>query len=207
VLILARHGRTEANAQRLLLGRKDIPLDLLGAQQAEASGAALARTIKPVRIIASPLQRTRATAEAIAASCGGDVEVVVDDQWIEVDYGIYDGQPLADIPHEVWQHWLSDLTWVPPEGESLAQLGTRVRAACEALAEEAAENDIVVVSHVSPIKAAVAWSLGMDDQASWRMFCDVASISRIRTGAANPVLVSFNETSHLDGIALREEPR
>ena len=207
MLILARHGRTEANAQRLLLGRKDIGLDPLGVQQAAASGTVLGRGDKPVRIVASPLQRTRATAEAIAAGCGGDVEVVLDERWIEVDYGIYDGQPLADIPHEVWQHWLTDMSWVPPDGESLADLGARVREACNALAAEAAERDIVVVSHVSPIKAAVAWALGMGDQAAWRMFCDVASISRIRTHGANPVLVSFNETAHLDGVGLPEQSR
>lgn len=198
MLILARHGRTEANAQRLLLGRKDVPLDDLGALQAAASGAAL-EALCPTRIISSPLLRTRATAEAISAACGG-IPVELDEQWLEVDYGIYDGSPLADIPHEVWQHWRTDMGWVPPEGESLASVGARVRDACDALAAQAATEDIVVVSHVSPIKAAVAWALGMGDEASWRMFCDVASVSRIRTSGGDPTLVSFNETAHLHGL-------
>lgn len=202
MLILARHGRTTANAQRLLLGRMDIPLDEFGAVQAAASGTTLAAALAhPTRIVTSPLGRTRATAEAISAACGG-VEVVVDDRWIEVDYGVYDGQPLAEVPHEVWQHWRSDPGWRPPEGESLAELGERVRSACEELANDAAEGDVVVVTHVSPIKAAVAWALGMGDEAAWRMFIDVASISRIRTrDNGHPTLVSFNETSHLAGLA------
>lgn len=199
MLILARHGRTEANAQRLLLGRKDVPLDELGARQAAASGTALGRGAAPARIIASPLARTRATAEAISAACGG-VPVELDERWLEVDYGIYDGSPLADIPHEVWQHWRNDMDWTPPEGESLGALGARVRSACAALAADAAEADVVVVTHVSPIKAAVAWGLGMGDDAAWRMFVDVASISRVRTGTGDPTLVSFNETAHLDGL-------
>jgi len=51
----------------------------------------------------------------------------------------------------------------------------------------------VVVSHVSPIKAAAAWALGAGDGVAWRMHLDLASVCRIRTGARPPVLVSFNE--------------
>lgn len=194
MLILARHGRTTANAQRLLLGRMDLPLDELGEEQARAVGAALG-PLAPVRIVASPLLRTRTTAEAIAARCGMSVEL--DDRFLEVDYGEYDGAPLAEVPHEVWQHWRTDIGWVPPGGESLAAVGERVRAACADYAEEAAERDVVVVTHVSPIKAAVAWALATGDEAAWRMFCDVASISRVRTTGGSPTLVSFNETGHL----------
>lgn len=196
MLIFARHGRTTANAQRLLLGRMDLPLDELGETQALAVGAALgASETSPVRIVASPLLRTRATAEAIAQRCGLTVEF--DERFLEVDYGEYDGAPLAEVPHEVWQHWRTDIGWVPPGGESLAAVGERVRLACQDYAEEAAEHDVVVVTHVSPIKAAVAWALATGDEAAWRMFCDVASITRVRTTGGTPTLVSFNETAHL----------
>jgi broad specificity phosphatase PhoE len=197
VLILARHGRTSANAQRLLLGRMDLPLDATGLQQADAVGAALANSVTlPLRVIASPLGRAMETARAVARACGvADIET--DDRWIEVDYGDFDGEPLADVPGEVWQHWRSDSAWTPPNGESLADVGVRVRAACEELLAAAAVADIVVVSHVSPIKAAVAWAVGTGDQAAWRLFCDVASISRVRTTGDQPTLVSWNETAHL----------
>ncbi|MEY2473715.1 MAG: alpha-ribazole phosphatase [Actinomycetota bacterium] len=195
MLILARHGRTTANAQRLLLGRLDLPLDEVGLQQAAAVGGALAQT-KPVRVIASPLGRALETARAVAQACGV-AEIETDERWTEVDYGDFDGEPLADVPGEVWQHWRSDSAWTPPNGESLADVGVRVRAACEELAEDAAQSDIVVVSHVSPIKAAVAWAVGTGDQAAWRLFCDVASISRVRTTGDQPTLVSWNETAHL----------
>ncbi|MEY2418219.1 MAG: alpha-ribazole phosphatase [Actinomycetota bacterium] len=195
MLILARHGRTTANAQRLLLGRLDLPLDEVGLQQAAAVGRALAE-IKPARVIASPLGRALETARAVAQACGV-TEIETDERWIEVDYGDFDGEPLADVPGEVWQHWRSDSAWTPPNGESLADVGVRVRAACEELANDAAQSDIVVVSHVSPIKAAVAWAVGTGDQAAWRLFCDVASISRVRTTGDQPTLVSWNETAHL----------
>jgi broad specificity phosphatase PhoE len=51
---------------------------------------------------------------------------------------------------------------------------------------------------VSPIKAAVCWALGTDERASWRMRLGLASITRIDGGQDRaPLLLSFNETSHL----------
>ncbi len=74
-------------------------------------------------------------------------------------------------------------------------------AACEELSAEAARSDVVVVSHVSPIKAAVTWALGGGPELSWRLSLGVASITRISTGGpVGPALVSFNETAHLAGL-------
>ncbi len=70
----------------------------------------------------------------------------------------------------------------------------RVRQACDELWPEAVDDDIVVVTHVSPIKAAVAWALGVGDETSWRMFVDLASVSRIGVGRSGPSLRTFNET-------------
>ena len=197
MLILARHGRTEANAQRLLLGRADVALDDHGRAQAAALGAALAVSA-PALIVTSPLVRCRATADAIAAATSATVEV--DERWIEVDYGEFDRTPLTDVPHAVWEHWRTDIDWQPPGGESLAEVGKRVRAACDELAARAGDVDLVVVTHVSPIKAAVAWALGVHDDVAWRLYCEVASLSRIRVGPQMPTLVSFNETSHLEAL-------
>jgi broad specificity phosphatase PhoE len=66
-MILARHGQTAANAQKLILGRADLPLTDLGRQQAAALARALAQ---PARVIASPLRRARETAEALAPEFG-----------------------------------------------------------------------------------------------------------------------------------------
>ena len=73
-----------------------------------------------------------------------------------------------------------------------------MRAACEDLAEEAATTDIVVVTHVSPVKAAVAWALGVGDEIAWRLFVAPASITRISTAGPRRSLHSFNQTAHLD---------
>ena len=191
MLIIVRHGRTEANAQGLLLGRLDPPLDAEGRRQA----AAVAATLEGVdRIVSSPLARTRETAALISAST--DTPVEIDDRWIELDYGEFDGVPLVDIPPATWSSWRSDASFCPPGGESLVALSGRVRGALDELAAEALDTNIVVVSHVSPIKAAVIWALGVDEEVTWRMFLAPASITRIGV-QRGPVLQTFNETAHL----------
>jgi broad specificity phosphatase PhoE len=187
-LFLARHGRTAANASGLLLGRADAELDDVGRVQA----AALAPVVSsPVRVVSSPLMRCRET----AATFGVPVEI--DERWIELDYGEWDQQPLTAIPAEVWARWRTDLDLRPPGGETLRELGIRVRAACDSLVDDARDADVVVVSHVSPLKAALAWTLDVGDELAWRLHVTPGSLSRVAIRPHGPVLLSFNETAHL----------
>ncbi|MDQ6782669.1 MAG: histidine phosphatase family protein [Actinomycetota bacterium] len=189
MLFLVRHGRTAHNATHRLLGRLDLPLDELGQRQAQALGT-IDDLSHAARVISSPLARARQTAKRLGPP------LTIDDRWVEMDYGIYDGLPLAEVPTEIWDRWLSDPAWRPEGGESHLDLDRRVRAACQDLYAEALDGDVVVVSHVSPIKAAVAWALGVGVEASWRMRLDTAAICRIGPGPSGPSLLTFNETGH-----------
>src|SRR5262249_60099478 len=97
-----------------------------------------------------------------------------------------------EVRDDVWRRWRADPAFVPAGGESLSALGRRVRAACEELAHESAQHDVVVVTHVSPIKAAIAWALDAGDEIAWRMFVRDGSVARIRVDPAGPILFSFN---------------
>jgi broad specificity phosphatase PhoE len=189
MLHVVRHGRTSVNARGLLLGRDDPPLDETGREQAKAIARAIPRVD---RVVASPLRRAQETAAAFGCA------VETDERWIELDYGEWDGRPLLDVPVETWAAWRADVSFRPPGGETLLELGDRVRVACNDLAAAATDTSIVVVSHVSPIKAAVAWALGQGDELSWRLFVAPGSISRIDVRDGRTVLASFNETAHLD---------
>lgn len=191
MLILVRHGRTAANAAGLLQGRKDNPLDDVGELQAAAVGAA----VGPVDlVVSSPLRRARQTAAAFGA------EVRIDDRFVELDYGEWEARPVADVAAESWVAWRDDPDFRPPGGETLRELGRRVRQGLDDLAPEAAERRIAVVCHVSPIKAAVAWALGVGDEITWRMWVGPASVSEIGVNEGRPSLRSFNQSAHLDGI-------
>ncbi|MGH9054821.1 MAG: histidine phosphatase family protein [Acidimicrobiales bacterium] len=188
MLYLVRHGRTTHNASGRLLGRMDVPLDDVGRRQAEALGR-VPWLHQASRVVTSPLARARET----AAVLGPPVEV--DERWTELDYGTYDGMPLDEVP-DLWRSWSRDVSFTPEGGESLAAVGVRVREACEALWADATRSDVVVVTHVSPLKAAAAWAIGAGDEVAWRMFVDVASVSCVGAGRMGPALRSFNETHH-----------
>lgn len=196
MIVVVRHGRTAANAGGLLLGRADPPLDDEGARQAAALATACT-ALDIGRIVTSPLGRCNQTAAAIAAGVSAMPAIEVDERWIELDYGELDGRPISEVSAATWAAWRSDVGWRPPGGESLASLGARVREACEGLVDEASGRDVVVVSHVSPIKAAVAWALGVGDETAWRMWVGPASITRIGVAGGRPSLRTFNETAHL----------
>ena len=192
MLHVIRHGRTEANAAGLLLGHLDPELDEVGERQA----LAVARAVGTVdRVVCSPLLRTRRTAEAFSVGDGSPVEV--DERWIEMDYGEFDGRPLAEVSLETWEAWRADIDWAPPGGESHRALGLRVRAALDDLFEASRTSEIVVVTHVSPIKAALAWVLGVGGVAVWRTFVAPASVMTVGAGPAGPSLRGFNDTAHL----------
>ena len=144
----------------------------------------------------SPLRRALDTAELLALA----PPVTVDARWIEVDYGEFEGQPLGGIPAEVWRRWQRDRDFRPEGGETLAEVDRRVAAACEDLfaadgaGARRADGDVVVVSHVSPIKAAVAWALGTVDL-YWRLHLRTASVTRIGWNRDAPILHGFNEVA------------
>lgn len=190
-MYVVRHGRTEANAGGLLLGRADPALDEVGRHQAAQLAAALPIGAK---IVSSPLGRCVETAEVI----GGGSSPELDERLIELDYGDFDLQPLSEISAETWAQWRADPDFRPPGGESLSELATRVGAALDELAPIAADGDVVIVTHVSPIKAALAWALGAGIGVSWRSFVAQASITVIGIADRGPSLRCFNSEAHLD---------
>ena len=189
MLVLVRHGRTEANAARKLQGLLDLPLDDVGHAQAAGVAGWLGT---PDRVISSPLVRARQTAEAFG------IPYEVDDRWVELDFGSLDGVPLAEVDDEIWTTWRSDPHYRVGGGETMQEMHDRVVAAAEELLVDARDKMIVVTSHVSPIKAAVTWALGVDVNVGWRCHLDQASVCRILAGPNGPVLLGYNETRRPD---------
>ena len=194
LLTLVRHGQTAANAQNLLQGHINHPLDEVGFAQVSLLGGALQKIAPVSRVISSPLLRAQQTAQAIAKGLSQHIEVETDPRWIELNYGDFDGQPVSSVSPEQWATWRTDEHFRPPQGETLAELSVRVHDAIEALLADSVSSHIVVVSHVSPIKAAVAWALGVGVEVSWRTALDRASMTTVRLDAKHPALKTFNVT-------------
>jgi alpha-ribazole phosphatase len=184
VLYLVRHGRTHANAEGLIQGRLDPPLDDTGRRQAEA----IAKLIGDVdEVIASPLLRAQETATFFGRP------VSTDERWIELAYGEYEGVPIGEVPPSIWQTWKTNAMFATKGGESFGALNARVRSASDELAARIGDKNVVVVSHVSPVKAAVAWALNAGPEIMFRCHLSQASLCRVDIGRFGPMLISFNE--------------
>jgi probable phosphoglycerate mutase len=191
MLAFVRHGETLDNRDGRLLGRSNPPLTPKGRLQARAVATALVADA-PITVYTSPLGRAVQTAGFIAHACGA--EVVVDERLIEIDYGAWERRPLAEVPRDA-ASVSSDPAASFPEGESLVDVAHRVVPFCEEMLSR--DGLVVAVTHVSPVKAAVAWALGVGDEIAWRTHLSLASVTRLGERRGQPFLLTFNETAHL----------
>jgi probable phosphoglycerate mutase len=197
--VLLRHGQTALSPERRFAGRGDIPLTETGVRQAEAAAQRLAARGGIDAIVTSPLQRARVTADAVAAATGAPV--VVDDAWMELDFGEWEGLSYAEAA-ERWPAemaaWLRDSVTAPPGGESLTAAARRVLPALGRVLEQPRAT-VVVVSHVTPMKIVLRHALLAPPPALRRMHLDVASLCEIDWyDEGLGVVRSFNDTGHLD---------
>jgi len=113
-----RHGETTWNAAHMTQGQMNSPLSERGRAQAEAAAEALKD--EPIeRIIASPLDRARHTAEAVARAKGMEVET--DPNLMECHLGDHQGKP-----HGPFLRMFFDDAYIPPNGETFTQFRDRV---------------------------------------------------------------------------------
>ena len=197
--ILVRHGRTEGNVRRVLVGRSDIPLDTLGERQAEAVGAYLATQHRPDVVISSPLIRAHNTARAIAARYG--LPISFDDEIMELNFGAYEGFSLEEITAQdpvfaatfgIVEH---DRQW--PEGELLSAFHTRVMSAFLRLASTHIDQTVVVVSHGGVLGSLAAQLLGTHPNDWVRFQIQNCSVSHVEFGPQGSVIHCLNEIHHL----------
>ena len=85
-----RHGVTDHNKARLILGQADIPLNDEGRRQARRAAEICARLPALTLILASPLSRALETAEIIAERIGRPIRVI--DALKERNWGCLQGQ-------------------------------------------------------------------------------------------------------------------
>jgi broad specificity phosphatase PhoE len=157
VILLARHGETDANVPpERVMGWHDPPLNGRGREQA----AALARAVEGEGLAAvwsSHLRRARETAETVADALG--LEAHVDDRLAESRRGRWEGRLLTDIERDepgAWRAWMRagpDFRF-PGGGESLTQHQARVLAALGDVATGVLPA--LVVCHGGSIRAAFA---------------------------------------------------
>ena len=198
--LLLRHGQTELSVDRRYSGRGNPALTDLGRRQAEAAAQYLGHRGGIAAVVTSPLQRAYDTAAAAAKVLG--LDVTIDDDLIETDFGAWEGLTFAEAAErdpDLHRRWLRDTSLAPPEGESFDSAAERVGRARARIITEHAGETVLVVSHVTPIKTLLRMALDGGPNILYRIHLDLASLSIAEfypDGAASVRLV--NQTAYLD---------
>jgi probable phosphomutase (TIGR03848 family) len=198
-VILVRHGRTTANASGVLAGRTPgVHLDETGRQQAAAAAERLSG-LTLARIVSSPMERCKETAQALAKVQAIRPRVRVDKGLTECDYGDWQGRALKDLVKErLWKVVQSQPSAVEfPGGETMRAMQERAVDAVrrhDALvtAEHGPHAVWVAVSHADVIKSVLADALGTHLDLFQRLHVDPASLSVVSYTDVRPFVLCVN---------------
>lgn len=209
-LILVRHGRTALTESHKISGGDGDDPDLSSAGRGDAAAAASViqqlgrdgrwKHIPPVSaVVASPMNRTRQTAEAIAAPLG--IAISLNENLREIGFGDWDGltnEQVAEETPEALAAWQGSYTVAPPNGESLEDFDQRINRARQQIVKEFSGKTVVVVAHVMPVRGFIKWALDAGESAYWRPQVAPCSITIIRVwGDSAAEVLATNITSHL----------
>lgn len=199
-LILLRHGVTDFTVGGRLDGRggSDPELNAKGLAQANKAAAALGELVTgPVTVVTSSLARARRTGAAAANVLG--VEPILDADWDEQAFGVWDGLSFA----EIGERYPGDPARMRVEedfrvdgGETHLELSTRIDAARERAVAHG--GTVVVATHRMPILVVLRSLLGLSFGHAWLLAADPASLTEIEVYADGSASVAYtNDTHHL----------
>ncbi|HEX8418785.1 MAG TPA: histidine phosphatase family protein [Sphingomonas sp.] len=190
--LLIRHA-AHVHLDKIFSGRlSGVPLSDVGRAQADRLGVAASRE-RLDRILCSPLDRTRQTADAVAAAHGLAAEP--DDALVEIDMGDWTGRELGSFVDEpAWTAWNTERgTARIPGGETMAEAQARIVALLDRVAATDDGRTVAIVSHADMIRGAVAHALGLPLDNLLRFDVGPASVTRIVWGDWGARLMSLNE--------------
>ncbi|MHB8320004.1 MAG: histidine phosphatase family protein [Acidimicrobiales bacterium] len=203
IVLLVRHGTT-ATTGKVLPGR-------LGGLHLSEKGKGEAQTVaericeldrKPCAVYASPLERTKETANSISRALG--VRTRVDRALLEPDVGSWAGQEIKSVAKDPRWEMLqrNPARFRFPEGESIAELSARMNDAVSSLVSRHAGETIVVVSHADTIKVAVANAAGAPLDLFQRFMIAPCSVSALAFVKCVPSVLCVNSTGSLADLRL-----
>jgi alpha-ribazole phosphatase len=197
-LLLVRHAATAWTAQGRFQGQTDVPLSPHGHRQV----ADLARRLRTETIhvlYASDLQRAWETAQAVATPHA--LRVQPEPRLREMAFGRWEGLTYAEMRQRdatglaAWER--DQLHIAPPGGETLLQLSERVRAAYTSIVSAGQDKTVGLVAHGGSLQVLLCLALGLPPQAYWQFAMAPASLSELCVYEHGAILISLNETHHL----------
>lgn len=173
ILDLLRHASTGRDGH--LDGRTDPALEDGSTEALRARYA----TLGWERVLSSPRQRALATAQALAQPRG--LAVIDDEEWEELDFGDWDGQPLHELPMQQLQAFhLDPHANPPPHGERWGHFERRIVRGLHRLLDEPAPPSTLIVSHGGPLRMVLSQVCGMPMAMCWALRIDHGTRLQLR---------------------------
>ena len=193
-IVIVRHAESQANRDGYWNGRTDGPLSEEGRLSLDPLGKRLANRAFD-RVISSPLERTRATAESFADS------YEIDERFIEIDLGEWEGRTLDEIKDQDGKNLEAAISRrdIPMgrTGESLDKAARRAIEAVDGLADSMDDGDsVAVVTHGGFLQAILHRHLAGSGRRV-HAFTLNTGITRLVFQFGRPRLASFNDVGHL----------
>ncbi len=196
-LILARHGETVWNVEKVFRGRADVDLDGVGVRQAELLGKYLSNW-ELEAIYSSPVKRALDTANIIARC--QKVAARIAQGLIDFDYGEWQSlteQEVKRLYPAVLDEWRNNPHMVRmPSGEGLEDVRRRAVEVVNGILFRH-QGNILLVSHRVVNKVLICYLLGLDNSHFWNISQDVGGITIFNYADGRFVLTRHNDTSHL----------
>jgi probable phosphoglycerate mutase len=181
-IIFLRHGQAKNNTERILAGRTPgVPLTDVGIKQAEQT-AELLEHMNISAIYSSPIQRAKHTAEI--AGKHNSIDVTIDDRLIELDMGKFTGVPYDEIftSHgNVFMKFYNGELEIAHNGvETFADVKKRVLGIVEHVIEKHPDENVVLVTHMDPIKAMLSTIVDLSPTNLFELIIANASLNIFR---------------------------
>lgn len=189
-----RHGSVVGAETRRFIGHLDVPLSPLGEDQVAALAARL-RTVAFDAIYCSDLQRTRRTAEILAAP--HRLAPISDPALREFAMGRWDGLTADEIralDRAAFDAWMGDVgRFQFPDGESLPDLEARAWPAFEAIVTRHAGGTVAIVAHGGSNRMILCRALGLGPERLLALGQDYAALSVLAGGGSGWTLRLLNQ--------------
>lgn len=140
-IYITRHGQTDWNVLKKVMGRCDEPLNENGIEQASKIKEELKDKDIDL-IICSPLKRARQTAEIINDR---NIPIIYDDRIIERDFGEFEGLETKDFDfHSYWNYYDNNKY---ESAENIQDFFKRVYDFLDDIKKEYNDKNVLIVTH------------------------------------------------------------
>lgn len=190
-VLLVRHGQTDWNRDRRIMGRRPIPLNATGRQESRAFSQSLAE-IPLNAVYTSPVRRALETARWIART--RRVKIVPAPEMAEIDYGRWVGKTFTEVSRDrnyLIYHGNPEKAQAP-EGEKMTDVHLRAIGFIESLRKKHKSGRVIVVSHADVIKAVLVHYLGLGLNGILKIRIDNCSLSLLSFNGIHERVMAIN---------------